>query len=172
MADSEFVDLGLSVKWATVLKGSACRLPSYDDWLELKDNCKWTQESVNGHDGYRVTGPNGNSIFLPYAGYRSGQIRSNVGIDGCYWLGQTQGDDEAYVISLNRLHQSVGQMLRAMGGSVRSCPEGDVCEAKRPVGLKPWALAPSRGASDGQINSNPGRGGIQESPSCHVKAAF
>lgn len=119
MADSEFVDLGLSVKWATVLKGSACRLPSYDDWLELKDNCKWTQESVNGHDGYRVTGPNGNSIFLPYAGYRSGQIRSNVGIDGCYWLGQTQGDDEAYVISLNRLHQSVGQMLRAMGGSVR-----------------------------------------------------
>lgn len=104
---------------ATVLKGNAYRLPSYDDWLELKDNCKWKQETVNGHDGYRVTGPNGNSIFLPYAGYRNGQTRSNDGIDGCYWLGQTQGDGEAYVISLNRLHQSVGQMFRATGGSVR-----------------------------------------------------
>lgn len=104
---------------ATVLKGSAYRLPTYDDYLELKDNCSWKKESVNGHWGYRITGPNGNSIFLPYAGYRSGQMRFNDGNDGYYWLGQTPADDDAYLMLLDGVTIYVTQHQRAFGYSIR-----------------------------------------------------
>ena len=37
---------------------------------ELRENCTWTWTTVNEVNGYLVTGPNKNSIFLPAAGYR------------------------------------------------------------------------------------------------------
>ena len=42
------------------------RLPTKEQWEELKAECQW---SWNG-SGYKVTGPNGNSIVLPASGYR------------------------------------------------------------------------------------------------------
>ena len=111
-----YVDLGLSVKWATCNVGATspedfghcfawgetspkdeytednCSIygkqmndisgnPQYDaatanwggDWRmpteyecdELIDKCKWVWVTVNGVEGCKVTGPNGNSIFLP-----------------------------------------------------------------------------------------------------------
>lgn len=36
---------------------------------ELCEECMWTWTTMDGHDGYKVVGPNGNSIFLPAAGY-------------------------------------------------------------------------------------------------------
>lgn len=44
--------------------------PNYDEWKELVDSCTWTRQTENGIGGYKVTGKNGNSIFLPYNGYR------------------------------------------------------------------------------------------------------
>lgn len=35
------------------------------DFREMIDNCVKTEEEINGVKGYRFTGPNGNSIFLP-----------------------------------------------------------------------------------------------------------
>ncbi|MBQ4376349.1 MAG: hypothetical protein II793_01475, partial [Bacteroidales bacterium] len=57
-------------------------LPSKEQFEELKSACRWTW---NG-SGYKVTGPNGNSIVLPAAGYRdcSGCV-SYVGSNGNYW---------------------------------------------------------------------------------------
>ena len=40
------------------------------EFMELIDNCTCREEKLNGVSGYRVTGPNGNSIFFPAAGYR------------------------------------------------------------------------------------------------------
>ncbi|MBQ3982262.1 MAG: hypothetical protein II633_00665, partial [Bacteroidales bacterium] len=42
------------------------RLPTKQQWEELKAECQW---SWNG-SGYKVTGPNGNSIVLPASGIR------------------------------------------------------------------------------------------------------
>ena len=39
----------------------------------------------NGVNGYRVTGPNGKSIFIPMAGSRSGSSIKNLGTNGYYW---------------------------------------------------------------------------------------
>ena len=48
--------------------GGEWRMPTKEERDELLDKCIWTWESVNGVEGFRVTGPNGNSIFLPAAG--------------------------------------------------------------------------------------------------------
>ena len=54
-----------------------------DDWEELIDNCsyKWNKKKK----GFDITGANGNFIFLPAAGYRSGDSVYYVGSSGNYW---------------------------------------------------------------------------------------
>lgn len=104
----EWVDLGLSVKWAKCNVGAKepsdygthykwneiandWRLPTTEEFRELKFKCDWTWTSVNGHNGYIVKGPNGNSIFLPAGGYRAAAIEYE-GSHGNYWLGTVDSD--------------------------------------------------------------------------------
>ncbi|MDO4172805.1 MAG: hypothetical protein Q4E63_07265 [Prevotellaceae bacterium] len=45
-----------------------CRLPTANEARELVEKCTWTWGVYNEEKGYKVEGPNGNSIFLPAAG--------------------------------------------------------------------------------------------------------
>lgn len=55
---------------ATVEWGGLWRTPTVEDMEELVEKCTWKWwYADNGNMGYKVTGPNGNSIFLPAAGY-------------------------------------------------------------------------------------------------------
>ena len=65
--------------------GSTWRMPTIAELEELCRKCKWTWTSQGGHKGYKVTGPNGNSIFLPAAGWRDGTYTDLVGKKGFYW---------------------------------------------------------------------------------------
>ncbi len=56
---------------ATINMGAEWRMPTHEEASELRNHCTWTWEGRNGVNGYKVTGPNGNSIFLPAAGYRN-----------------------------------------------------------------------------------------------------
>ena len=49
--------------------GGDWRMPTVAEMWELINNCTWTWTTQNGVSGYNVEGPNGNSIFLPAAGY-------------------------------------------------------------------------------------------------------
>ena len=69
---------------ARVNWGGSWRMPRRAEIDELAEECDWTWTSINGHNGYRVTGPNGNSIFLPAAGYRYASSYY-VGSRGYYW---------------------------------------------------------------------------------------
>jgi len=69
-----------SVKW-----GGNWRMPTTEEQQELINKCTWTWTTLNGVNGYRVTGPNGNSIFLPAAGYRSGTGAYGQGSYGFCW---------------------------------------------------------------------------------------
>lgn len=46
--------------------GGNWRMPTFDDFLELVNKCSWYWSTYNGVNGYKVYGPNGNSIFIPY----------------------------------------------------------------------------------------------------------
>ena len=50
--------------------GGSWRMPTEEEWTELRTNCTWTWTTQNGVNGRLVTGPNGKSIFLPAAGRR------------------------------------------------------------------------------------------------------
>ena len=45
--------------------GENWRLPTTEEWMELRDNCKWEADIIDNTPGFRVKGPNGNSIFIP-----------------------------------------------------------------------------------------------------------
>lgn len=53
----------------TALWGDPWRLPSKKECKELVEKCKWEWITQNGVPGAKVTGPNGQSIFLPAAGF-------------------------------------------------------------------------------------------------------
>lgn len=54
--------------------------------LRNKNNCTWIWTTKNGVKGYKVTSKkNGNSIFLPAAGYRRDGNLNDAGSYGDYW---------------------------------------------------------------------------------------
>lgn len=72
---------------ATANWGNGWRIATYEEFEELVKKCIWKWTSQGGHNGYRVTGPNGNSIFLPAAGCRDNHhgYSENPGKCGLYW---------------------------------------------------------------------------------------
>ena len=60
------------------------RMPTKSEIQELLNKCTWIWTTQNGVKGYKVTGPNGNSIFLPIAGSFNGST-FNGGYSGLYW---------------------------------------------------------------------------------------
>lgn len=73
---------------ATVNWGVDWRMPSLAQLEELfnSNNCFWQWTSLNGKNGYLVTSNyNGNSIFLPAAGFRGDTRLFSAGSVGIYW---------------------------------------------------------------------------------------
>ena len=70
---------------ATANWGAEARMPSFEQFQELCDYCTWQSTQHNGVYGQLATGPNGNTIFLPAAGYRWLESLNDVGSDGVYW---------------------------------------------------------------------------------------
>ena len=85
---------------ATVNWGGTWRMPTSVEQDELRTKCSWTWTTQNGVKGYRVTGPNGNSIFLPAAGFRYDSSLKVVGSYGYYWSSSLLGSRSDYARSL------------------------------------------------------------------------
>ena len=68
---------------ATVNWGPSWSIPSHEQQLELAEQCTWTWTARNGVNGALVTGPNGNTIFLPAAGRYTGDSIRSAGSLGC-----------------------------------------------------------------------------------------
>ena len=110
---------------ATANWGDSWRMPTYDEMKELFDNCTWTWTwTVNSqvYYGYKVTSNvNGNSIYLPAAGYRNGTSLINAGSVGVYWSSSPYSRDpyNAYCLSFGSSFRSMGYSRRYYGRSVR-----------------------------------------------------
>ena len=105
--------------------GGTWRLPTKAELQELKNKCTWEWTTQNGVKGYKVTGPNGNSIFLPAAGNRDGSSLDYAGEYGYYWSSTpTEGNsDIAYYLYFYSSDRSVGWYRRYDGLSVRPVAE-------------------------------------------------
>lgn len=85
---TEFKDYDYEDDAARQALGGKWRIPTDAEWTELRDNCTWTwvtNYNGSGINGQLVTANNGNSVFLPAAGNRSGTTLKNAGSAGHYW---------------------------------------------------------------------------------------
>ena len=123
--NNEFTDnlttLEASDDAATANWGTGWRMPTYDELNELKNNCTVTWTTQNGVNGRLFTGPNGNSIFLPAAGYRNDSVLYNAGSSGYYWSSSlyTGGPYLARDLSFGSDGYDMGDCGRHCGQSVR-----------------------------------------------------
>ena len=100
--------------------GGTWRMPTRSEISELTTRCTWTPETLNGTPGYRVTAANGNSIFLPAAGFQNGREPSEVGSGGFYWSGNLDRSMPSAAYNLNfRGYDADWSACRAYGFSVR-----------------------------------------------------
>ena len=91
-------------------------LPTKEDCEELDAECQWNWMG----DGYKVTGPNGNSITFPAAGRRDcDEVEDNVGSMGYYWSATPSGLDISWILYFESNGVVVGGHGRCDGLSVR-----------------------------------------------------
>lgn len=122
-----FVDLGLSVKWATCNVGASrpwdngklmtikeaneggWKVPTKEQWDELTNDCTWSWTNENGTKGYKITSKaNGNSIFLPAAGFFNKGHFEIRGYFGSYWSSSLSTDYPGSVWSIYFNSSEVG----------------------------------------------------------------
>lgn len=79
--------------------GGKAMLPTADEYEELFRCCTTEWTTQDGVAGYRFTGPNGNSIFMPAAGSRTQATKSGEGAQGCYMTGSVNPSDSQFALS-------------------------------------------------------------------------
>lgn len=106
------------------------RLPTVAELEELRDKCSWQHDQyVEGVRGSIATGPNGNSIFIPYAGVRSGASMLFVGGHASIWSGYAGSEwySRGYMdmdiyssggFNINGAEVSLGQTVRPVYGEL------------------------------------------------------
>ena len=119
----ELTDDAARVNW-----GGSWRMPTEAEQNELRDtnNCTWTWTTQNGVNGHKVTSKkNGNSIFLPAAGYRNNSYLNFAGSYGYYWSSSlsTSSSFSAYLVYFYSDNVFWNYYDRYYGFSVRA-----VCE--------------------------------------------
>ena len=108
---------------ATVKFGAPWHMPSPDDIQELIDNCNWEWTELNGVKGYKVTGTNGNFIFLPAAGYNDGSKVEGKEDGGFFWSNSLSSDDSSHADNLKFSSTKAPTIIhkgREIGISVRA----------------------------------------------------
>ena len=110
---------------ATVNWGGSWRMPTFTQIEELFNNCTREWTTLNGVNGSLLTGPNGNTIFLPAAGYRWNDDLCDAGSLGNYWSSSLSpyDGDIAYYLYFNSGYWDWDINYRNYGFSVRPvCP--------------------------------------------------
>ena len=107
--------------------GGKWRMPTRAEWQELLENCSWawgSQPASNGFfiNGYLVTGPSGNSIFLPASGYKQDKLVKQPGVDAYYATSEilrSYFPDEQVSFYINNSTKRLDTQYRQLGLPVR-----------------------------------------------------
>lgn len=101
-------------------------MPTKSEFEELVDNCSWEWTTLGDVKGYKVTSNiNGNSIFLPAAGYLHEESLKGAALYGHYWSSTPYVENHtmAYLLYINESCHSTNWEARALGYSVRPVVE-------------------------------------------------
>lgn len=101
-------------------------MPTEAEFNELKSNCTYTWATLNGKRGYKITSKkNGNSIFIPAAGYLDAGNLEDAGSGGCYWSSSLDPDDPYSTRCLDFYSSGfhVGGSNRCLGFPIRPVME-------------------------------------------------
>lgn len=107
---------------ATSRLGGGARTPTIEEWQELRANTIVGTTNQNGVYGRTYTASNGNSIFLPAAGYRYGIELKYAGSNGDYWSATLRTSDPsgAYNFDFASYEQNEYYCDRYVGFPVRA----------------------------------------------------
>ena len=123
---AEFVNIGNNISGtnydvAHVRWGGNWRMPTYDECAELK-KCKQKWIEYHGVGGLLITGPNGNSIFLPAVKYKGENVLGGWS-KAWYWTASIHDDvsSNAYYLGFNndKYGTMMGGIFRWEGAVVR-----------------------------------------------------
>jgi hypothetical protein len=112
---------------ATANWGNDWRMPTKEEFQELYNNTTVTWTTQNGVNGRLFTASNGNSLFLPAAGYRFGSSLYDAGSSGRFWsssLDTGSPDDAWYFYFASGNYGSMYCDGRGCGKSVRPVRSG------------------------------------------------
>lgn len=115
-------DLSLNQDAARSNLGAPWRMPTADDFTELMDNCTSVWTTLNGVPGRLFTSNvNGNTIFLPAAGYYNGTTLSGRESNGYYWTSKYASETLARRFGFDSSNvQPIGSINRSFGFPVRA----------------------------------------------------
>lgn len=119
LMDDAYID---DAAWAAL--GGKFHIPTKEDWQELIKECDWTWKTTEDgyyNNGFLITGPNENVIFLPAGGWKENAI-SDRGLSGYYWASSVRENhsrDACYLTFDPTFGQSVSYLDRFHGLSIR-----------------------------------------------------
>ena len=120
---TEFSGYGYADDAARVTLHGKWRVPTDAEWDALLNECEWTWTEQNGKNGWMVTGSNGNSIFLPAAGFWTiSNSFIGLGTHGAYWsstISSEGGPRLAIGVGITKSTFFLGSAARISGHSVR-----------------------------------------------------
>lgn len=95
--------------------GGDWRLPTRTELEELVKKCTWRKRTIGSVQVITATGPNGNSIDLPYSHYLS----DGSGLAGWYWSSTSSSTSRAYCLYFENGSIGVGTNDKYYGFLVR-----------------------------------------------------
>ena len=99
--------------------GNGWRTPSPEQLKELVEYCTYQRTNLNNVRGSKFIGPNGNSIFLPSAGYRWEDKVEYLGTSGLYMSSASYYKDSSWGLCTDVNKAFVGVGWRLYGENVR-----------------------------------------------------
>ena len=109
---------------ATAQRGPKWRIPTKEEWDELYNNCSWVETTENGVAGFRITGKDEKSVFIPRSGFYEGKGLKDAN-NAYYWSTSLAGDPRKalYAFFAGKWNKYIYDYDRFFGMPVRAVTE-------------------------------------------------
>lgn len=114
---------GTSYDAANAMWGQLWRMPTSNEIQELINNCQFESVVMSGNNCIKITGPNGQCIYMPATGRKDGQ--NTYGTNNAYIWSSIRGpfEDEAYCGVIKSSGSNIEHYLKCKGLTIRPVSE-------------------------------------------------